>query len=175
MNVTPAKDLADQVLKAEPVRLSEVLALASGEKESWRPEELHDILAFQLSAPLEFELEHADRRLSTHFKSLSRAGQPPPRTLGELFRHLQPPVALLNLAKDYAKAAQKQPASGIPKNVALVLYYLSLAAALVRRGRRITQLNDSELRQGFDWALSQPWLVEEARTLLAEGRQTLGA
>ena len=172
--MTPDRDLTDEVLNADPVRLSKMLALASGEKESWQPEELHDILASQLVAELESELDYADPRLTTQFRTLSRAGQPLPRTLGELFRDPRPPTALLTLAKDHAKAAQQQPASGVPRDVALVLYYLSIAAGLVRRDKRITELNDAELRRGFDWALKQPWLVEQARELLAQGRQKVG-
>ena len=97
-----------------------------------------------------------------------------PRTLGELFRDPRPSTALLTLAKDHAKAAQQQPLSGIPRDVGLVLYYLSIAAGMVRRDKRITELYDADLRRGFDWALKQPWLVEEARELLVEGRQKVG-
>jgi hypothetical protein len=172
--MTPNTDSTEEVLKAEPARLSKMFALASGEKESWQPEELHDILASQLVAELEFELDYADRRLATQFRSLSRAEQPMPRTLGELFRDPRPPTALLTLAKNHAKAAQQQPSSGVPRDVALVLYYLSIAAGLVRRDKRITELNDAELRRGFDWALKRSWLVEEARELLAQGRQKVG-
>jgi hypothetical protein len=170
--MTPDKDLTDEVLNAEPVCLSRMLGLASGEKESWQPEELHDMLASQLVAELEFELDYGDPRLTAQFQSMSRAGEPAPRTLGELFRDPNPSTVRLVLAKDYAKAAQ-HPSSGVPKDVALVLYYLSIAAGLVRRDKRITELSDVDLRRGFDWALKKSWLVEEARALLERGAQKL--
>jgi hypothetical protein len=156
------------------MRLSEVFALGTDKEVSWSTEELRAILANQLSASLESELDYANPALTTKYLSLSQAGRPVPKNLEELFRDPHPSVTLLKLAKDFAKAAQKQPASAIPKDVALVLYYLSIAAGLARRGQRITQLTDDELRQGFDWAQKQPWLVEEARQLLAAGRQRTG-
>ena len=168
------RELTEKVLTAERVRLSEVLGLATGEKESWQPDELRKMLASQLEAEFEFELNYADPSLTAQFQSMSRAGEPAPRTLGELFRDRHPSTMRLVLAKDYAKAAQQQPASGIPRDVALVLYYLSIAAGLVRRDKRITELNDADLRRGFDWALKRSWLVEEARELLAQGRQKVG-
>ena len=62
--MTLDKELTDEVLKAEPVCLSRMLGLASGEKESWQAEELHDMLASQLEAEFEFELDHADPGLT---------------------------------------------------------------------------------------------------------------
>ena len=163
----------DKGFNAKQTRLSGVFALATETEVSWTAEELRAILANQLSVPLESELGHANPALTTKYLGLSQAGRPVPKSLGELFHDPRPSVTLLKLAKDFAKAAQKRPASAIPEDVALVLYYLSIAAGLARRGQRITQLTDDQLRQGFDWAQKQPWLVEEAKQLLAEGRQKL--
>jgi hypothetical protein len=104
---------------------------------------------------------------------LGGAEYAPPGTFGELFQHERPPLELLRLAKDFAKAAQANPGSAIPKEVAWVLYYLSIATALVRLRQRITHLSDVELRQGFDWVLAQSWVADPSRALAEAGRMTL--
>ena len=79
----------------------------------------------------------------------------------------QPPLELLELVKDFAKANADHPENGLPKEIAAVLYYGCIAAALVRLKARISKLSDAELRRGLGWAVEQPWVDEETRQLLA--------
>ena len=57
----------------------------------------------------------------------------------------------------------------MPRPIASVLYFASIAAALVRCRRRITGLTNDDLVVGFRWMLAQPWLDTPTRTLINEG------
>jgi len=85
-----------------------------------------------------------------------------------LFHHPSPPIELLRLTKEFAKANMDHPESGLPTEIVGVLYYTSIAVALVRLDARISQLKDADLRRGLLWAKEQAWVDEETKTLLIE-------
>jgi hypothetical protein len=97
------------------------------------------------------------------------------RSFGELLHHRNPLPELLELAKEFAKECRTEVESPLPRALATVLYYASIAAALARCGRRITHHDDATLRQGFQWGCAQPWVDEATRELLREGLRTLDA
>jgi hypothetical protein len=66
-----------------------------------------------------------------------------------------------------------QPDSSLPNDVAAVLYYLSIAAAYVRLGRRISQLGDAEFKRGLEWSKGKPWVDAPLQPLLDEALQKL--
>ena len=160
----------DKVMDAAPTRLSELLAVAGPWTEGWDEDELGSILAYQLAVPFEAEVLHSFPRLAPRFTPRGPGAGARPETLGELLRQDQPPLERLELCKDFAKAASQQPSSAMPKDVALVLYYLSLASAQVRLARRITRLGSRDLCQGLLWAERQPWVPGDLRALLAKAR-----
>ena len=90
-----------------------------------------------------------------------------PRSFADLLRHQSPHLELLELVKDFAKANADHPENGLPKEIAAVLYYACIAAALLRLKARISKLSDADLRRGLRWAAEQPWLDEETKQLLA--------
>jgi hypothetical protein len=69
----------------------------------------------------------------------------------------RPDVEVLVAMKTLAKRRQRDL---FPPEMALLLYYGSIAAAMVRCGQRITRLRDEDLRNGFTWAIKQPWVPE---------------
>jgi predicted transcriptional regulator len=87
--------------------------------------------------------------------------------------HAAPPIELLSLTKEFAKANMDHPDSSLPKEVAAVLYYASISAALARRGERISQLNDAELERGLRWAKDQPWVDKQIQHLLVQALNKL--
>jgi len=76
----------------------------------------------------------------------------------ELLEHSSPPMELLVSVKNLAK---RRPKNLFPPEMALLMYYGSIAAAMVRWGKRITKLRDEDLRNGFTWAITQPWVPEK--------------
>ena len=91
------------------------------------------------------------------------------KSFGDLFAHPHPLVELLELVKDFAKEHRTDAESPLPREVATVLYYASIAVALVRCGHRITRHDDTTLRQGFQWCIDQAWVDEPVRNMLHEG------
>ena len=91
------------------------------------------------------------------------------KSFGDLFAHPHPLVELLELVKEFAKEHRTDAESPLPREVATVLYYASIAVALVRCGHRITRHDDATLRQGFQWGIDQAWVDEPVRNLLREG------
>jgi RNA polymerase sigma-70 factor (ECF subfamily) len=94
-------------------------------------------------------------------------------SFAQLLHHPSPRPELLELVKDFAKEHRSDPESPLGREVATVLYYATLAAALTRCGARITRHDDDTLRQGFRWGHEQPWVDEATRGLFREGLQRL--
>jgi len=92
-------------------------------------------------------------------------------SLGNLLAYPKPPVELLRITKDFAKACRQNPHSPMPKEIASVLYFASIAAALIRCGDRISDLTNETLAEGFRWTLALPWLDAQTRVLIEEGLQ----
>jgi hypothetical protein len=156
-------------------RLAILLDRAREDAPRWLTGDLADILAHQLRAPLMFDLktvrpviEESDREPDP----LGRPGGPEIHSLGELLVHPSPPAALLRLTKEFAKTSDSQPGSALPSEVASLLYFAAIAAALVRLGERITALDDSAIRDGVRWSLAQPWIDSLTRSLF-EGAASL--
>ena len=75
--------------------------------------------------------------------------------------------------KAYAKVERKVAEGTLPPEVATVLYYASIAAALARHGTRITQHDVATLEGGFRWALEQPWVAAELKEILRQAAEML--
>lgn len=95
------------------------------------------------------------------------------RSLGDLLADPNPPLELLELTKEFAKASDGRSDAPLPPPVATVLYYAAILAALLRHGRRITRLPDRALRDGVAWALRRPWLDAGTRRLFREAAERL--
>jgi hypothetical protein len=79
------------------------------------------------------------------------------QTVRELLEHPNPPIEMLMRLKDLSK---RRPTDLFPPEMALLLYYGSIAAGMVRCGKSITKLRDEDLRNGFTWTIKQPWVPE---------------
>ena len=91
------------------------------------------------------------------------------KSFADLFHHPAPPIELLELVKDFAKANLDHPESGLPGEIAAALYYTSIAAALVRLDARISQLPDADLQRGLRWTMEQAWLDEKTKGIACPG------
>ncbi len=165
--------MADHDLRKTDTRLlAQMMQLGAESKPLWEPEELGEILRHQLSAPLDSDSPALDENLIGKLRSAEASG-PPIQTFDDLLHHPRPPVELLEWTKQFAKTCRSHPDGPLPEEVASVLHILSVVAALVKCGRRITGLNDDGIRFTIGWALSLPWLDERTRGLLKEGRWAL--
>src|SRR5208282_5592011 len=118
---------AGTLFKSPPKSLAAFLAAGAERARLWRPEELSAIFRHQMSSPILVDLSGIDPATSARLKLLSGAQSLLLKSFSDLFQHAVPPLELLSLTKDFAKANMDQPASSLPQEVAAVLYYASIA------------------------------------------------
>ncbi len=164
---------ADDSSMTDLTRLARLVDGTADDQELWRPEEFGAIFRHQLAAPLHADLGGLDPRLGEKLEGLRTLDGQPVATFGDLLRHPAPPVALLDLVKEFAKKSGGAGRGPVPPEVATLLYYLSIGVALFRCGRRLTRLDGSALREGFHWARAQPWTDEATRELLRRAEDHL--
>ncbi|MDD5482435.1 MAG: hypothetical protein PHP98_02100 [Kiritimatiellae bacterium] len=143
------------------------------EKQLWRPEELAAVFRHQLSAPVQFDLAGLNSRLREKIRLLAVSQGLLLKSFGDLLRHPHPPVKLLVMVKDFAKRTALSPNGPLPPEIAKILYYSAIAAAILRCSRRITTLDDTSLRRGMEWAILRPWIDSDTRALLQSCLNTL--
>jgi hypothetical protein len=161
-------DSSAAVFKSRANVLAALMGTGSEQARLWGPEELAAIFRHQMSAPVLVDLGGFDPGTAVRLKTLSEAQGLLLKSFADLFHHPSPPIELLKLTKEFAKANMDHPESGLPAEIVSVLYYASIAAALVRCDARITQLNDADLRRGLLWANDQAWIDGETRALLLQ-------
>jgi hypothetical protein len=164
-------DSTQDGLSRDPERWAELLNLES--QRVWQPEEFGDILQHQLTAPIQLDLGGVDPEVAPKLKTLTEAEGLLLKSFNDLFRHPHPPIELLQLVKDYAKANRHHPRSHLPHEIAAVIYYLSIVVARLRCRRRITQMRDEELQRGVDWVLTLPWVDDQTKASFREARECL--
>jgi hypothetical protein len=155
--------------KSDSHLLAKLMSLDANEVRVWQPDELGAILRHQLQSLLEFDLTTVDGEVTTQLTTLANSEDLPLRTFGDLLRHPHPPLGLLKLTKDFGKLHRNDPASPLPRDIATVLYFAAIVAALTKLGQRISQLDDQSLRVGVEWVIARPWVDESTRTLFREG------
>jgi hypothetical protein len=160
-------DSSAAVNQSRADKLATLMAAGGECARLWRPDELAAIFRHQMSAPMLVDLGAFDDRAAAQLRLRSEAQSLLLKSFADLFQHPTPLVELLQLVKNFARANMDQPESALPGEIAAVLYYSSIAAALVRLNTRITQLPDADLERGLAWAGGQPWLDEPTRGLLA--------
>jgi hypothetical protein len=138
---------------------------ANQETRVWTEAETAAVLAHQLSAPVVFDLGGLDPEAAALLGRLAAREGLLVRSFRDLFLHPQPPLDLLRLTKDFAKAHLSDPESPLPREVAMVLYYASIAAAHLHRLPEISRLPPSEVQLGARWALAKSWLDPALRRL----------
>jgi hypothetical protein len=118
----------------------------------------------QIESPIRFESRFLTAEMTSKLVDLAARGASLPDRFSVLFTQADPPLELLEYAKRLAKGVRHRPDSPAEK-VATVLYYCAIAAALVRCGRRITELDGGALEFGINWVLEQRWIDTPTRRL----------
>lgn len=157
------KESSQKIFKSSAQNLARMLDIEETEKSDWMPNDFGAMLRHQLAMPVCFDLDLMRREANK--RTRWEEGANPPHTFGDLFRSAGGSVDLLVLSKDFAKASLAHPDSSIPQAIAEVIYYCSIAAALVHYGKSISQLDCNALTLCFQRALNQPWLDESLKPL----------
>jgi hypothetical protein len=151
-------DSRQWVYEADPERLAELFARDPSRTAVWRPEELGAVLRHQMASAIQVDLVSLTDVQAQRVRLLADAEGLLLKSYSDLLRHPVPPLDLLEIIKDYAKVASATPNGALPPAVARVLYFACIAAALVRRGTRLSSLAPADLREGFAWVLEQDWV-----------------
>jgi RNA polymerase sigma-70 factor (ECF subfamily) len=167
-------DVPEVTLSADAEPRTDVAALTRLLELPRQPVDAAAQLQHVLTAPLPLDLGAVDAALAGRARAWAEGHGLALRSFGELLHHPEPLPELLELAKEFAKENRNDPESPLSREVATVLYYASIAAALARCGRRITRHDDATLRQGLHWGCMQPWVDEATRCLLRDGLERLG-
>ena len=155
-------------------RLAELLRRPRDVESQWSDDELAEVFRHQLAALVKPEPPHppakavADR-VPAGKSQARKASGPRPVTFAGLLHGSKPPLEMLRRAKEYAKAACKDPHGALPPDVATALYYGVIAAALVNRGEKLSTLSDQGLFRGLRWMVGQTWLDDATRDLAQRG------
>ena len=124
---------------------------------------LSELIAFDAQGRAIWPAKELAAMLSDH---------PQIRLARELLEEPNPALEPLIALKDSAKRRTRE---SFPPEVALLIYYGSIAAAMVRCGRRITRLRDDDLRHGFMWAIQQPWVPQSISDLFRQAISKLSS
>ena len=160
--------------RSEPSSLAQMLALDTSTKHDWHHAELGSILRHQLDSPLGFDLQNFAPESKATLDASRSTANIPLETFGDLLRHPHPPLALLKVMKEFAKANRDNPEGSLPTEIATVIYLAAIVVALTRCGQRITELDDNALREGVDWVVAQPWVDESTRSLFRNALTLIG-
>lgn len=149
--------------------LSQLIAFDAEGRAIWPMESLQTLLQQQLSSHWQ-RSGARDQRLRSLMSQLEQWAV---ESFHDLLQHPSPPIELLRQTKDLAKQWYQDPASGLPPEICLVLYYGSIVAALVRHNERISSLPDDDLRCGATWSAQQPWVDRQTQALFRRGLEHL--
>ena len=160
------------VSESNPKALASLLSVRGTAERILPPAELGDILRQYLSSPVSEYL----RGLG---KSADFAADSPSEhvvvgmTLGELFQCADSPLGLLIAVKRHARRLMNPGASRQPAEVHRMIYFASIAAALVRHGEQISKSSPEVLRAAWEPLAVESSLDEGLRKLFATARERL--
>jgi hypothetical protein len=165
----------DPICSVSNQRLARMIDMEDGKIGDWEPFELGAIFEHLWAAPVEYELDGWICDSVQSGTAPAGVHEVWPRSYGELFRHPSPPLNLLIMVKEFAKAHFEHPDSSLPREIALVLYSICIYAALVRLEKRISSLADAALLEAGEWLLVQDWVDHPTKQLVRDGISKLVA
>ena len=146
--------------------LLELMRMQPDTGPEWSTDDFGAILRHQMSLPIETDLENLGADLAVRLADLCTAADPPIGCYAELFAHPDPPLELLEIVKEYAKACRDHVPSPLPPEVATVLYFASIAAAFDCHQASISSLAPGELRAGLSWTRRRAWVDDGTRRVI---------
>jgi hypothetical protein len=158
---------------SDPRLLAGLMDLEAGQGRVWSAGELAAVFRHQMAAPVQFDLARLGPQRAGQLQLLCEGEGLLLKSFNDLFAHPCPPLELLRLTQEFAKLNRQSQASAIPAAVATVLYYASIATALVRCGVRTTAMSNADLRLGLGRILALPWVTEPIRAICEQARGLL--
>ncbi|MEF8787801.1 MAG: hypothetical protein V5A84_01910 [Planctomycetota bacterium] len=115
------------------------------------------VLRRVLSTPLIDRLSNARSHWETALEELCSKQDPPIHTVRDLLLHPFPPVGVLIILKNAAKASRNCPDGPLSDHVSTALYLSAIGIAWLRCGELITTLDIHDLGENLSWAARQSW------------------
>jgi hypothetical protein len=163
-----------QMQMDNPTALLAMLNMSGKSPHVWLPQELAAILRHELQAPLALALGAYAAEADNMIRQLSDTN-PPPESLESVLLQPRPSVEILNVVKKFAKSSSLEGVEdGMPREIALLLYFLSIALARARCQTRLSELPDEAVMNGLQWMLGQNWVADSIRSLASEALNHLG-
>ncbi len=167
--VAPPKAAPLPVLgETNPHLLGQMLVCEDERQPLWRQDELGGLLRHQLAAPLREALGTIDLTFAPDLMAAVQDTRYPLGTIHDLFVHPRPPLELLEFTKQLGRRNTQLNASEMPPEVGAVIYFGSIALALVRCNERITSFDDEQLSCGFEQLLGWEWINPELRQVVQQ-------
>jgi hypothetical protein len=158
-----------------PDRLAELFRSEPSAKTEWKPAEIAAIYRHQLETPLQAELGNLPPKEAELVAHLATAQGLLLKSIGDLLLHPHPPVPLLTMLKDFSKRLMEHPDSPLPRDVASLFYWSSIAAGLKNGKVRLTSLDDRRLIEGLQWAARQPWVDRPTADMIRSAEEALSS
>jgi hypothetical protein len=147
-------------------RLAKLIDLDPSPTSVWDHSEFAQILKHQLGAKIRTDLKNSPFARDA---GLPESPLLADLTFGEALTGDSPCIEILVLIKDFGKSHWHSKNSGLPKEIAMVLYYSALASALNHGHGLITKLPPESLLKGFQWAMEQEWVPSALKEPIQQG------
>lgn len=156
-----------------PRRFARLLRLTEQADEPWAAGDLAAIWRQEVQRFPDGLGQNDDNPSPRKFGADGGPGSTTVGTWSHLLSHPEPPIELLRQMKDFAKSRRHASSDAFPKDIARVLYFVSILLALMRCHRPISRLSKAEVLRGVEWSLAQRWLDPETLTVLTQGKHYL--
>jgi hypothetical protein len=91
--------------------------------------------------------------------------------IGDLLRNPKVEMSLLTKVKNYNNKLSKSGESEVERDVAVVLYYGTIASALVFHDKKISKFSYKNLEAAFSSLMDKSWMTPELIMLFTKARQ----
>lgn len=147
-------------------KLSRMLDIAGSGLDGCNDAELSSVLSLELGTSIVDTIAKSGLVHAQDIAAIAAHAAPPIASFRDLFHHPAPPTELLEIVKNYAKLCRAKDAHGPSGEVSTVLYFLSIAVAQAKHGKRITEMDDAGVLAGVTWVLQKQWVDRETKSLL---------
>jgi len=157
--------------RTEP-SLARLLALDEASTAPWDPEDAPAVLEHLLDTSLASAL--ADAGAVPAAVGLPRRSELD-ASIREVLLSPRPDPERLLAVKELCKLADRCRPPLLPEAVTTAVYYLAIAVGIARCGRRLSSLDDAELREGLSWSREQAWIPAPFGAIVGEALRELDA